>query len=243
VVDQRFVDHFWPGQDALNRRVKLDAQDPESQWATIVGVIRSLQLEDVDDDPAPTVLVPMRQAPVRFASIAVRTRGEPMAFGPRIAEIVREVNPDTPVYWLRTLEQVLKLDGVGDRFLALVFGTFGLVGLLLAAAGLYGVLAQSITRRTREIGVRRAIGAETGQVARHVAAGAARLVAVGMLIGLGLGVPWAKMLSSNALRMPSFDPMVFALVAISVLLAAFVAVLVPARRAIRIDPMQALRYE
>jgi putative ABC transport system permease protein len=243
VVDQRFVDHFWPGQDALNRRVKLDAQNPESQWATIVGVIRPLQLEDIDDDPAPTVLVPMRQAPVRFASIAVRTRGEPMAFAPRIAEVVRAVNPDTPVYWLRTLEQVLKLDGAGDRFLALVFGIFGLVGLLLAAAGLYGVLAQSITRRTREIGVRRAIGAETGQVARHVAAGAARLVLIGMVVGLGLGVPWARMLSSKAVQLPSFDPLVFALVAISVLLAAFVAVLVPARRAIRIDPMQALRYE
>lgn len=243
VVDQRFVDQFWPGQDALNRRIKLDGQEADSQWATIVGVIRPLQLEDVDDDPQPTVLVPMRQSPVRFASIAVRTRGEPMAFGPRIAEVVREVNADTPVYWLRTLEQVLRIDGAGDRFLALVFGIFGLVGLLLAAAGLYGVLAQSITRRTREIGVRRAIGAETGQVAWHVAAGASRLVLIGMVLGLGLGVPWAKVLSSSALRIPSFDPLVFVLVAASVLLAAFVAVLVPARRAIRIDPMQALRYE
>ncbi len=243
VVDQRFADHYWPGQDALNRRIKLNPQQAESQWATIVGVIRPVQLEDIDDDPLPTVLVPMRQAPVRFASIAVHTRGAPMAFAPRIAEIVREVNPDTPVYWVRTLDDVLKLDGVGERFLALVFGIFGLVGLLLAAAGLYGVLAQSITRRTREIGVRRAIGAETGQVARHVAAGAIRLVLIGLVIGLGLGVPWARMLSSSALNMPSFDPLVFFLVAVSVLLAAFFAVLVPARRAIRIDPMQALRYE
>ncbi len=243
VVDQRFVDHYWQGQDPLNRRIKLDPEDPTSQWVTIVGVVRPLQLEDVDDDPQPTVLLPMRQSPVRFASIAVRTLGPPMAFAPRMAEIVREVNADTPIYWVRTLEQVLRLDGAGDRFLALVFGIFGLVGLLLSSAGLYGVLAQSVTRRTREIGVRRAIGAETGQVARHVAAGAARLVLIGMVVGLGLGVPWAKMLSSNALRMTSFDPLVFALVAISILASAFIAVLIPARRAIRIDPMQALRYE
>ncbi len=243
VVDQRFVDHYWPGQDPLNRRIKLDPEDPTSAWVTIIGVVRPLQLEDVDDDPQPTVLLPMRQSPVRFASLAVRTVGPPTAFAPRIAEIVREVNADTPIYWVRTLEQVLRLDGAGDRFLALVFGVFGMVGLLLSSAGLYGVLAQSVTRRTREIGVRRAIGAEAGQVARHVAAGAARLVIVGMVVGLGLGVPWAKMLSSNALRMPAFDPLVFTLVAISILASASIAVLVPARRAIRIDPMQALRYE
>ncbi|MDZ4812331.1 MAG: ABC transporter permease [Pseudomonadota bacterium] len=243
VVDQRFADHFWKGQDPLNRRVKLDPDDPESQWATVVGVIRPLQLEDVDDDPQPSVLLPMRQSPVRFVSLAVHTRGDPSAFAPRIAEIVREINPDTPVYWLRTLEQVLKMDGAGDRFLAGLFGIFGLIGLLLAAAGLYGVLAQSITRRTREIGIRRAIGAETGQVARHVAAGAIKLVLIGMVIGLGLGIPWAKLLISNTLNLPAFDPLVFSLVAVSVLTAAFVAVLIPARRAIRIDPMQALRYE
>jgi len=243
VVDQRFVDHYWPGQDALNRRIKLDPTNPQSSWATVVGIVRPLQLEDVDDDPQPTVLVPMRQSPVRFVSIAVRTRGEPTAFAPRVAAIVREVDADTPVYWLRTLAQVFQVDAAGDRFLALVFGIFGLVGLLLSAAGLYGVLAQSVTRRTREIGVRRAIGAEAGQVARHVAAGAGKLVIIGMVIGLSLGVPWARMLSSNALRMSPFDPLVFALVAVSILAAATIAVLVPARRAIRIDPMQALRYE
>lgn len=243
VVDQRFVDHFWPGQDPLNRRIKLDPEDPTSPWVTVIGVTRPLQLEDVDDDAQPTILVPMRQSPVRFASLAVRTRGEPSLFGPRIAEVVRSVNADTPVYWVRTLEDVLRLDGAGDRFLALVFGIFGLVGLLLSAAGLYGVLAQSVTRRTREIGVRRAIGAETGQVARHVAAGAGRLVLVGMVIGLGLGVPWAKVLSSNAINLPWFDPVVFVLVGVSILVSAAIAVMVPARRALRIDPMQALRYE
>lgn len=243
VVDQRLVDHFWKGQDPLNRRIKLDPKNPESQWATVIGVIRPMQLEDVDDDPQATVLVPMRQSPIRFASIAVRTHGEPAAFGPRIGEVVREIDADTPVYWLRTLEQVLQLDAAGDRFLAGLFALFGLCGLLLAAAGLYGVLAQSITRRTREIGIRRAIGAETGQVARHIAAGAGKLVVIGMVIGLGLGIPWAKLLISSTLDLPAFDPFVFALVAVSVLLAASVAVMVPALRAIRIDPMQALRYE
>ena len=243
VVDQRFVEHYWKGQDPLNRRIKLDVQNPKSPWLTVVGVVRPLQLEDVSDDPQPTVLLPMRQAPVRFASIAVRTRESAADFGPRLADIVREIDADTPVYWLRTLEQVLAVEAAGDRFLAGVFGLFGLCGLLLASAGLYGVLAQSITRRTREIGIRRAIGAETGQVARHIATGAGKLVLIGMVVGLGLGIPWAKVLISDTLDIPAFDPLVFAAVGLSVLFAACVAVLVPARRAIRIDPMQALRYE
>ena len=243
VVDQRFVDHYWRGQDPLNRRIKLDPKNPASPWATVVGVIRPLQMEDVDDDPEPSVLVPMRQSPVRFVSVAVRTRGEPLAFAPRLAEIVRDVNADTPVYWVRTFEQMMLLDATGDRFLALVFGIFGLVGLLLSAAGLYGVLAQSVARRTRELGVRRAIGAGTAQIAHHVAQDAGKLVVLGMLIGLSLGVPWAKMLSVNAFRMAVVDPLVFALVAMSILISATIAVAVPAWRAIRIDPMQALRYE
>lgn len=243
VVDQLFVEHFWPGQEALNRRIKLDAANPESPWATIIGVIRPLQLEDVDDDIEPAVLRPMRQNPMRFVSIALRAHSNLAAYGARIAEVVRAVNADTPVYWVRTLEQVARLDAAGDRFLTLVFGIFGLVGLLLASAGLYGVLAQSVLQRTREIGVRRAIGAPASSIVAHVAGDAGKLVMFGIVLGLGLGVPWAMVLSKNATKMSGFDPLIFSVVGVCVLLSAAFAVLVPLQRAIRIDPMQALRYQ
>lgn len=242
VVDQRFADRYWPGQDPLQRRFKL-GQDPASPWTTVVGVVRNLTLEDVDDDPQPSVLLPMRQAPVRFATIAVRLDGDAAAFAPRLAELAREIDPDTPLYWVRTLDAALAADRVGDRFLTLLFGVFGLVGLLLAGAGLFGVLAQVVQARTREIGVRRAIGASGRQVVSVVAGDSARLVLIGLALGLGLGLPWAMLLAQTSLGLDPFDPLIFGSVGALVLLAGVVAVLLPTRRALGIAPSEALRSE
>ncbi|MBL0028074.1 MAG: ABC transporter permease [Rhodanobacteraceae bacterium] len=241
-VDQRFADRYWPGQDPLQRRFKL-GQDDASPWITVVGVVRNLTLEDVDDEPQPSVLLPMRQSPVRFATVAVKTSGAAEAFAPRLAEIVREVDADTPVYWVRTLDAALAADRVGDRFLTRLFGLFGAVGLLLAGAGLFGVLAQVVQARTREIGVRRAIGATGRQVVTAVAGDSARLLLIGLVLGIGLGVPWAMLLAQTSLGLDPFDPLIFGSVVALVALAGAVSVLVPTRRALGIAPSEALRSE
>jgi hypothetical protein len=241
-VDQRFAERYWPGQDPLQRRFKL-GQDPAAPWITVVGVVRNLTLEDVDDDPQPSVLLPMRQAPVRFATIAVRLDGDAAAFAPRLAELAREIDPDTPLYWVRTLDAALAADRVGDRFLTRLFGVFGLVGLLLAGAGLFGVLAQVVQARTREIGVRRAIGATGRQVVSAVAGDSARLVVIGLALGVGLGLPWAMLLAQTSLGLDPFDPLIFGSVIALVAVAGVVSVLVPTRRALGIAPSEALRSE
>lgn len=241
-VDQRFADRYWPGLDPLQRRFKL-GQDPASPWITVIGVVRNLTLEDIDDDPQPSVLLPMRQSPVRFATVAVKTAGAAAAFAPRLADIVREVDADTPVYWVRTLDSALAADRVGDRFLTRLFGVFGAVGLLLAGAGLFGVLAQVVHARTREIGVRRAIGANARQVVSAVAGDSVRLVLIGLVLGVGLGVPWAMLLAQTSLGLNPFDPLIFGSVIALVALAGAVSVLVPTRRALGIAPSEALRSE
>lgn len=242
VVDQRFADRYWPGQDPLQRRFKLGTES-DAPWLTVVGVVRNLTLDDVDDDPRPSVLLPMRQSPVRFATIAVHVAGSASAFAPRLAEIVREVDADTPVYWVRTLDAALAADRVGDRFLTRLFGVFGAVGLLLAGAGLFGVLAQVVQARTREIGVRRAIGATGRQVVTAVAGDSARLLLIGLVLGVGLGVPWAMLLAQTSLGLDPFDPLIFGSVVALVALAGAVSVLVPTRRALGIAPSEALRSE
>lgn len=242
VIDQRFADRYWPRLDPLNRRFKL-GQDPGSPWLSVIGVIPNIALDDLDDTPMPAVLLPMRQSPVRFATLAIHTEGDPIAFAPRLAEIVREIDADTPVYWVRTLAQTLAADRVGDRFLTQLFGAFGLVGLLLAGVGLFGVLAQVVQARTREIGVRRAIGANQAQVARMITVQSARLLITGLAIGLALGLPWALVLSRTAVELTAFDPVVFGAVAALVLLAGCAAVIVPTRRALGIAPSEALRSE
>lgn len=242
VIDQRFADRHWPGLDPLQRRFKLgDAAD--APWLTVIGVVRNLALDDVDDDPLPSVLRPMRQSPVRFATIAVHTAAAADAFAPRLAAIVREVDADTPVYWVRTLAAGLAADRVGDRFLTRLFGVFGGIGLLLAGAGLFGVLAQVVQARTREIGVRRAIGANAQQVVSAVAGDSVRLVLIGLLLGMGLGVPWAMLLARTSLGLNPFDPVIFSSVIVIVLLVGVMSVLVPTRRALGIAPSEALRSE
>lgn len=241
-IDQRFADRYWPGLDPLQRRFKL-GQDPDAPWITVVGVVRNLTLEDVDDTPQPSVLLPMRQSPVRFASLAVYTEAAPGAFAPRLADIVREVDADTPVYWVRTLESALAADRVGDHFLTRLFGVFGVVGLLLAGAGLFGVLTQVVQARTREIGVRRAIGASGRQVVATVAGDSARLLLIGLVLGIGLAVPWAMLLARTSLGLDPFDPLIFGSVVALVALAGSVSVLVPTRRALGIAPSEALRSE
>ncbi|HQW82446.1 MAG TPA: ADOP family duplicated permease [Pseudomonadota bacterium] len=243
VIDEYFAERWWPRQDPLNRRFKLGERGSESDWITVISVVRHLQLEDIDDPPLPAVLLPMRQAPVRFATLAVHTEATPETFAPRLAEIVREVNADTPVYWVRSLASALAADRVGDRFLTHLFGVFGIVGLLLAGAGLFGVLAQVVQARTREIGVRRAIGANTAQVVHAVAGNSARLVLWGLLAGIALGVPWAMLLAKTSLGLNPFDPTIFLTVVTLVLVAGAVAVLVPTRRALGIAPSEALRAE
>jgi predicted permease len=242
VVDQRFAERYWPGQDALGRRFKL-GQDDSRDWISVIGVVGNLQLEDVDDPQTPSVLLPMRQAPVRFATLAIHTEADPVAFAPRLAEIMREVDANTPVYWVRTLAQTLATDRVGDRFLTRLFALFGLTGLLLSGAGLFGVLAQVVQARTREIGVRRAIGADQGEVFRLISGDSARLLVLGLVIGLLLAVPWAQMLGNTAIGVNPFDPLIYVAVVVLVLLAGALAVVVPTRRALGIAPSEALRND
>ncbi|MBI2396453.1 MAG: ABC transporter permease [Xanthomonadales bacterium] len=240
VVDQRFAARHWPQQDPLGRRLRLADDGP---WIEVVGVVRALTLEDVDDPLLPSLLLPMRQQPVQFATIAVRTAGDPAAFAPRLAEIVREVDADTPVYWVRTLADALARDRAGDRFLSGLFAIFGAVGLTLAGAGLFGVLAQVVQARTREIGVRRVVGASTRAIVALVTRDSTRLLLAGLVFGAALGLPWAWLLARAAPDLNPFDLTIFAAVAVLVLFACLLAVLFPARRALAIAPAEALRAD
>lgn len=243
IVDRTFVERFAEGGPVLGRRFVLDPDEPDHSAVTVVGVIARTQLDDLDDPIRPALLMPMRQQPARFASIAVRTVGDPASFAPRLVEIVRELEPDAPAYWVRAYDKVISEAVFGLQIVSRLFTAFGLVALFLAAAGLYGVLAFSVRERTREIGVRRALGAPARQVLGSLLGRGSWQVALGLLLGLVLGWPFARLLVGPFNGFDPSEPLVYALVLGVLAAVALLAILVPARRALRIDPVIALRHE
>lgn len=248
LVDQSFAERHGSGRSVVGRRFRLDPADPDGPLVSVVGVIAPLWMDRPGDPVRPALLAPLRQQPARFASLAMRVKGDPAAFASRLAEHVRAVDADTPTYWVRTYAQVLREATFDQRMMAGMFAAFGIIALVLAAAGVYGVFAFNVGQRTREIGVRRALGAPAYAVLAQVLGRAGWLVGGGLAVGLALGLALAHALKSSmhgiSASAASGGDMLSALIAIGVLLAAaVVAVVVPARRALRVDPMIALRHE
>lgn len=243
VVDQRFAERFGAGASVLGQRFRLDPRDPKGATVTVVGVIGALKLDAPADAAKPALLVPMRQDAFRVASVTVRTQGEPLAFAPRLAAIMHSVDADTPLYWVRNFSGVIDSGTLGERMVAQSFSAFGILALLLAGAGLYGVVTFGVSQRTREIGVRRALGSPNRQVLRTLFTRTLVQLGIGLAVGLALGIPFARLLTGSMHGIETGSASVV-LGAVGVLaIAALLAVMVPARRALRVDPMVALRHD
>jgi predicted permease len=247
VVDARMAEQFWPHGNPLGRTLVLYPGKPYAENLTVVGVVQTLQLADALEPARPSVLIPLSQAsgasPLHRVGLALRTHAPAAAFQRRLAAAVHAVDPQAAIYNVTTQAQLRKVSRLGLVVLTDVFSAVGLIALLLAAAGLYGVLAFSVAQRTRELGIRRAIGAGNGAIVRTVAQQLAWQLGLGLLIGLVLAVPWSGILADPGLHTQAHDLGVFVPVLLVVIGASFVAALVPTVRALRVDPGEALRYE
>ena len=243
VVDRKFVERFANGGDVVGRRFRIDPRDPAGATVTVIGVVAPLTLDTPGYDKSPAMLRPLGQDPFYIATIAVRTRGDALAFAPQLGTIMRELDADAPLYWVRDYAQVVRDVTVAERVIAKSFAAFGLIALVLAATGLYGVMAFAVARRTREIGVRRALGAPARQVLANVFGRSAVELGAGLAIGIVAGIALSRLLTHSLPNIAGVDiAVIFG--AIGVLTAAVVlAVGVPARRALGVDPVVALRHE
>lgn len=242
IVDRSLADALWPQGDALGQTLLLDPRD-DAQALTIVGVVETLQLEGVDEPRRPTLLLPFRQQPTRFATLAVQLRGEASDFAPTLAAAVRAEHADTPAYWLRTQEQAVAMGRVGPTLLLQIFGVVGLAALVLSAIGLYGVLAFTVAQRQRELGIRRALGAQAAALLRTVGGRLVLQVGLGMALGVLLALPWMAALQGPLQRSAGSHGVLLASAILLVLLAAIAAASLPLRRALQADPVEALRQD
>jgi putative ABC transport system permease protein len=243
VIDEGFAREVFPGADPIGQQLMIGADDESTRWRTIVGVSEPLLLDQLDDPYHPAAFVPLKQARGGLLTVAVRTRGDPLAFSQALRETVFEIDRDIPVYWVRTLGNWIWAGNFIAQLVSVLFSIFAIIAVVLAAAGIYGVLAYSVSQRTREIGVRRALGAVDGRILNMVLGQGLLQLGIGLGIGLLCAVGFARLLSSMLRGVSPFDPFTLAVVALTLFTVAFLASLLPAWRALRVHPSEALRYE
>jgi predicted permease len=244
VVTERFVGRVFPGQEALGRRFRPlaePAQTDPNPWLTIVGVVPAVQQANPQNaDPDPVVYQPSRMRPASGTAVLVRTAGSPAGMTSAVREALRGVDPDQPAFDVRTLEEAIARQRWPYRVFGSMFTIFALVALALSAVGIYAVTSYSVSQRTSEIGVRMALGAQPRQVSWLILQSGCRQLALGLALGLlgGWGVTFV--LKSLVVRIPAADPVTFAGITVILAVVTLVACLVPARRAMRLDPLKAL---
>lgn len=251
IVSSSFAAAAWPNRDAVGQRVRLSPRDVDSPWLEVVGVVAdSLQADYLLNDSTPqahrgdgNVFRPLAQNPPGIVSVVLRADGDPNLLGEGLRQAVLGIDADLPVYWLKPMREWREQLTWGSDVLARLFGVFAGFALLLAAAGIYAVLAFDVARRTREIGVRRALGAPASGVLMLTLKRGGGQVSLGLLIGSPLALLLSRVLDDMMVSGSQTDPRVYVGVVTVLVLAVLAAAIVPARRALRIDPMEALRHE
>ncbi len=240
VVNQAFAERYWPRQDALGKRIVSYGRS-----YVVVGVAKDSKPFRLNNPQGsdPVLYFPLLQEYVSDGIIHVRTDADPLAFLPQVEQAVHELNSDLPLFSATTMKKSIRIATVFERMGGIFVGSFGIVALLLASVGLYGVVSYSARQRTREIGVRVAIGARQSDVFRVVLLSGMRLVAIGLAIGLVFALAFTRILESLLVGVEATDALVYFSVALILTVVALIACYLPARRAAKVDPMVALRYE
>jgi predicted permease len=242
VVNEQFVKHYWPGADGLGKHFRLDSGTGTP--VEIVGVAQTIKYGSPGERPRDFVYMPLAQHPIARMVLMVRSSGDPLQLVQRVKDIVQTLNPNLPMLETRSYEDLYRYHTVEGPGIAIeLVGTMGVVGLVLAIAGLYGLVAYNVNRRTREIAIRMAIGAKSADVLRMVMGKGLVLVGWGTAIGLVMGFAVEQLMNANLFNVGRVDIVAYIVVVPALFVVTMLAAYVPARRASRIAPTQALRYE
>jgi predicted permease len=242
VVNESFVKTFWgEGANGVGRRLKWGAKD--SPWVTVVGVVADVKHYGLDKPMRPGVYWPIESIPRSTMTLALHTTGDPAALTSAVRTVLQQMDPEVPLFNVRTMEQAIGKSLALRAAFSWMLAVFASLAFLLAIGGAYGVATYLVTQRTREIGIRVALGARTGDIMRNVVGSGLGVVGVGVAFGLAASVAVARLLGDALFGVSAHDATVLSFVTLVLLATALVANGLPARRAARIDPMQSLRTE
>jgi macrolide transport system ATP-binding/permease protein len=242
IVNEQFARHYWPGEDAVGKHIRLE--NSTGTPVEIVGVAQIIKYESTMEATMDFVYLPLAQHPIARMVLMLRSNGDPLQLVQSVKDVVRTIDPNLPMLQTRAYEDFyLNMAVKGPRIAIDLVGSMGGVGLLLAIAGLYGLVAYNVSRRTREIGIRMALGAASSDVLRMVMGKGFVLVGIGTAIGLVMGFSLERLMNSMLFNAGGVDIVAYIIVVPSLFLVSMLAAYVPARRATKIAPTQALRYE
>jgi len=244
IINETLARRFFADEDPIGKRITLNDTNPkEEEWTTIVGVVKDTKPRALDSDAVAELYMPFAQQPEPFMSLMIRTTGKPEAMAAAVRSEIQTLDKDQPLYSIRTLASVLAESVATPRFRTFLLGVFAAVALILAVVGIYGVISYSVTQRTQEIGIRMALGAQTSDVLKLVVRHGMGLTLAGIAIGLAASFALTRVMAGLLFGVSATDPLTFAVIALMLTGVALAACAVPARRAVRVDPMVALRYE
>ena len=241
LISERLAQQYFPGQEAVDQRLNLGA--PDGPWSRIVGVVGDTRHSELTDDPYPQIYFPLAQRPRRTMSFVVRTAGPPEELVPSLRQVIRERDPQLPLYAIGTFRQIVAEALAQPRFNLRLLGAFAFCALLLAGIGLYGILSYSIAQRRRELGLRMALGASGRRLVAEVARQSLVVAVAGLAVGVVGALLLGRWLSGLLFGVAPTDLVAYLSTVPVLLLVALLAAWLPARRASRVDPAIALREE
>jgi putative ABC transport system permease protein len=241
IVNQTTARRFWPGEDAVGKRIKLGPSPERQTWITIVGVVGDVRHFGLDIEPRPEIYRPYAQNPLGSPILVIRTGTDPSPMSGALAAKVRSVHPDVPAYNVYVMQELVDRSTAQRRFMMLLLSGFAVAALLLAAVGIYGTVSQSVAQRTPEIGLRMALGASPAAALGLVFRQGLQLAVAGIAIGAAAAAGLTRVMGNLLFEVRPLDPVAFGAAAGVLAGIAALACYVPARRATRVDPLVALR--
>jgi putative ABC transport system permease protein len=243
VISRSLAQRYFPNQNPLGRKVQVNPSEETGPWITVVGIVDDVHYSWINKEEIPTIYRSFRQSPRSYVSMVMRTAGDPLALVNAARSRIASVDAEIPLFDVKSLDKVISESVVGIAYVAAMMGVMGVIALVLASVGVYGVMSYAVAERTNEFGIRMAMGATAGDIQRLVLSKGFLLTGVGIGLGMPLAFAMANALSSLLFGVKAADPAAF--IGLPLLLAAIsmLASYLPAMRAVRVDPIVALRYE